>query len=97
MYGIGVADGSPVGPAYDPIWACVGHDKQFEVLPGAVRVDTFHVEGPNAFDPIKQQALGETNGVFRLYLAVANARGDGAPAAPGTLGESNAFSVRTSK
>jgi hypothetical protein len=96
IYGIVAADGSATESAYDPIWACVGHNNQFQILPGAVRVDTFLVRGPNAFDEIKQQALGVTAGVFRLTLFVASVPGDGAPAAPGSLGISNAFVVRTS-
>ncbi len=97
VYGITAADGSAIESAYDPNWACVGHDHQFEILPGAVRVDTFLVQGPNGFDENTQRALGVTGGVFRLSLSVASARGDGAPAAPGALGVSNAFTVRTSK
>jgi hypothetical protein len=95
MYSVGSADGSAVESAYGPYWACVGHNNQFEILPGAVRVDTFVVRGPNAFDEIKKQPIGVTDGVFRLSLFVATGRGDGAPAAPGSLGLSNAFSVRT--
>lgn len=96
-YGIGAADGAAVESAYNPNWACVGHDNQFEILPGAVRIDTFLVQGPNSFDVIKQQAIGATDGVFQLFLAVASAPGDGAPPAPSSLGMSNAFVVRTSK
>jgi hypothetical protein len=97
MYWISAGDGSAVESAYDPIWACVGHDNQIEILPGAVRIDTFHVEGPNDFDGIHQQGIGATEGVFRLHLPVASARGDGAPAAAGSLGVSNAFTVHTRK
>lgn len=96
-YSIGAADGADIESAYNPNWACVGHDKQFEILPGAVRVDTFLVQGPNTFDEIKQQAIGATDGVLRLFFSVASAPGDGAPQAPGSLGVSNAFVVRTSK
>lgn len=96
IYGIVVADGSKTEAAYDPAWGCVGHNSQFQVLPGGVRVDTFLVRGPNGFDEGKQQAIGITSGVFRLVLSVASAPGDGAPAAPGALGISNAFAVHTS-
>lgn len=97
MYSIGTADGSAVQSAYDPAWACVGHDKQFEILPGAARVDTFVVQGPTEFDENTQQAIGVTTGVFRFFLSVASARGDGAPAAAGVSGTSNPFIVRTSQ
>ena len=96
IYAIVAADGSATEAAYDPAWACVGHNNQFQILPGAVRVDTFLVRGPNGFDEIKQQAIGVTSGVFRLMLFPASAPGDGAPSAPGSLGISNAFVVRTS-
>jgi hypothetical protein len=97
MYSIGSADGSATESAYAPIWGCVGHDNQFEILPGAVRVDTFSVQGPNLYDEIQQQGLGATSGTLRLSLLVASARGDGAREAPGSLGVSNAFIVRTAK
>ena len=29
------------GSAYNPAWACVGHDMQIEVMPGATREDTW--------------------------------------------------------
>ena len=97
IYSIVSADGSALESAYNPNWACVGHDSQFQLLPGAVRVDTFTLQGPNVFDPSKQQAVGATSGMFRLALSVRSAPGDGAPAAPGSLGMSNAFVVRTSR
>jgi hypothetical protein len=37
MYWIGPADGSTVEAAYNPNWACVGHNKQFEIRPGGAR------------------------------------------------------------
>jgi len=95
MYGVFPTDSSAIQVAYDPSWACVGHSNQFQILPGAVRVDTFLLRGPNAFDVTKQQAIGVTSGVFRLVLWVASAPGDGAPPAPGSLGISNRFVVRT--
>jgi hypothetical protein len=94
IYSILPADSSAPESAYDAMWACVGHNNQFEVLPGAVRVDTLRVVGPNVYDEIKQQAIGVTNGVFRLSLDIASAPG-GAPRLSGSLGVSNAFVVRT--
>ncbi len=95
MYSIIAADSSAIVSAYEPYWGCVAHNNQFEILPGAVRVDTFLVHGPNAFDEVKQQGIGVTNGVFRLFLFVGAAPGDVPPPAPGSLGISNAFIVRT--
>jgi hypothetical protein len=91
MYGIFTGDSATVGSAYAPGWACVGTDNPFEVLPGAVRVDTFLLRGPNSWDGITNQPLGATDGVFRLFLVVSGPRGE--TVGPG----SNAFIVRTSK
>lgn len=96
-YDLVPGDSSSVRSAYSQIWACVGHDSQFQVAPGAARIDTFHVQGPNMFDETKQEAIGTTSGVFRLMLFVASAPGDGAPRVAGALGLSNAFRVRTSE
>ena len=96
-YAILAADSSAIQSAYDPGWACVAHNNQFQILPGAVRVDTFLVRGPNTFDEAKQEGIGVTSGSFRLMLFVASTHGDAAPPAPGSLGISNAFVVRTSK
>jgi hypothetical protein len=81
---------------YQQIWACVGHDRQFEVRPGEVRTDTLRVEGPNTFDGITQKPLGVTEGRFRLYYDVRSARGDGAPPVA-ELRLSNEFVVRTER
>jgi len=97
IYFLFPADSSASESDYNPFWACVGHDKQFEVLPGAVRVDTFRIVGPNAFDGTHPQGVGATDGAFRLSLDVRSTSGDGAPRVPGSLGRSNAFVVRTSK
>lgn len=96
IYGIGAADSSAVASAYEPFRACVGHESQFEVLPGTARVDTLHVQGPNVFDGVRQRALGATSGVFRLKFFVSSARGYRVPGARDTLVVSNAFIVRTS-
>ena len=91
-YAIVQAESSAVEPAYDPIWACVAHNNHFKLAPGAVRIDTFRVNGPNAFPGTV--AIG---GVFRLKLFVRAVPGNGALAATDSLGISNAFAVRTSK
>jgi hypothetical protein len=74
----------------------VGHDQQFEILPGAVRVDTLDVDGPNVFDGRTHEPYGVKEGTFRLYFDVTVARGDGAPA-PDAQRFSNAFVVRTTE
>ena len=95
IYAIVTADGSATEVAYNPDRACVGHSNQFQILPGAVRVDTFLVRGPNAFDEIKQQAIGVTSGEFRFDAVRGKRSGRRRPSAPGSLGISNAFVVRT--
>jgi hypothetical protein len=95
-YLVSTADGSEDESAYNPIWACVGGAIPFEILPGAVRIDTFHVQGPNSFDEVKKQSSGRTEGVFRLSILVGSG-GSGTPAVPDSLGVSNAFVVRTSE
>jgi hypothetical protein len=90
MYAIVLADSSALKPAYDPNWGCVAHNNNFVVLPGAVRVDTFDVRGPNAVP-----TFAVISGVFRLKLFVGSAPGSGAPAVR-SLGISNAFIVHRS-
>ncbi|MDP1861955.1 MAG: hypothetical protein Q8K82_25065 [Gemmatimonadaceae bacterium] len=89
------ATDSLVRSGYEYVWGCVGHDKQFEVPPGAVRVDTLQVEGPNIFDGVTHQPLGVTSGRFKLYFAVGLAAGGGVPGAPLPVRYSNEFLVRT--
>jgi hypothetical protein len=85
----------PVASGYAQTWACVGHNRQFAIGPGQARVDTFVVEGPNAFQG-GTNVGGVTEGDFRLYYDVRLAADDGAPAAPDSIKLSNAFRVRTS-
>lgn len=63
--------------AYGTVLACVGHDRQLVIEPGAVRVDTLRIRGPN-----KSEMTGEPIGAFegRMSLAyeVQTCPGDGA-------------------
>ena len=86
----------PVESGYTQGWACVGHDRQFAIRPGEVRIDTLVVEGPNMFQGGTHVPIGVTEGDFRLYFDVRLAPGDGAPAAPDSIKVSNVFRVRTS-
>jgi hypothetical protein len=86
----------PVKSGYGQIWACVGHDRQFAIRAGEVRIDTLLVQGPNAFQGGTHVPIGVTEGDFRLYFDVRLAPGDGAPAAPDSVKLSNVFRVRTS-
>ena len=82
------------GSAFDPAWACVGHDRQIEVPPGATRTDTFEIGGPNAFDGVSGRPFGTLVGRMRLLYEVQGCRGDGACRLTGSLGHSAPFEVR---
>jgi hypothetical protein len=96
LFGAALATPGTGESAYATIWACVGHDKQFAIEPGEVRLDTLQVEGPNSFDGRTHEPFGVTEGDFRLYFDVRLNAGDGGPDAPDALKLSNAFRVRTS-
>lgn len=86
--------------AYDQAWACVGHDDQFMVMPGASRTDVIHVRGPNAWGGCsadgcrgRNEHWGVLEGRFRIYYDVRLAPGDGAERAPEKERASNEFAV----
>ena len=67
IYGVSAVGEPPSagGAAYDPVWACVGHDRQIAVPAGSTRTDTLTIAGPNAFDGITHVGIGRTEGRFR--------------------------------
>ena len=75
MYGVRYAGpdslGGPLGSrtesAYDPIWACVGHDRPIVVPPGTVRTDVLEVSGPSSWTSYGLQRGGKEEGAFRLH------------------------------
>jgi hypothetical protein len=69
-YGIVPVADSTEDAAYDPIWACVGHDRPVVVAPHATRIDTLQIEGPNSFDGKTNAPLGTFEGDFRLIYKV---------------------------
>jgi hypothetical protein len=93
LFSVDIVEPATEESGFGQVWACVGHDDQFEILPGAARTDTFVVEGPNAFDGRTNEPFGVTKGIFRMYFDVRTARGDGAPEAPLAQRLSNAFRV----
>lgn len=94
IYGVKlVADGESWRAAYSRVWACVGHDRQIQVRPGELRVDTLHLLGPNAVDGRTNQPLGTFTGQMRLIYEVQTCRGDGACRLSEEAGMSNAFTV----
>lgn len=58
-----------VESAYNPIWACVGHDDQIRVGPGETRTDVLEIRGPNSFDGVTHEPFGEVEGAFQLSYA----------------------------
>jgi hypothetical protein len=78
--------------AYDPAWGCVGHDKQFLVRPGGVRVDTLDIRGPNVCQNGASGCEGALEGAFRIAFVVVSAPGEDAPADFGK--GSNPFKVK---
>ena len=96
LFDVPLAQPSGAGSGYAQVWACVGHDRQFEVLPGAIRIDTLLVGGPNSWDPVTHATHGITAGVFRIAFDVRLAPGPfGGVPVPDSLRLSNAFVVRT--
>ena len=97
IYGVRLVDGTDRwGSAYDGAWACVGHDEQIEVRPGAARTDTLQLIGPGAFDGRTGEAFGTLVGRMRLVYEVQSCRGDGACRLDRRAGESGTFTVELS-
>lgn len=96
VYGVMLTDGSSTeGAAYNQAWACVGHDKQILVSPGATRVDTLTLGGPNASDGHTGRFYGTLTGRFRIVYEPQSCTGDGAcRIVADSLRYSNEFSVR---
>jgi len=84
-------------PAYATFGGCVGHDKQFELQPHQVRIDTLLIEGPNAFDKQTGEGVGRLAGAFKLRFDVRTGPGEMSPMVPLADRTSNSFSVRTSQ
>ncbi len=96
IYGVQLTDGSNAeGAAYSLAWACVGHDKQILVAPGATRVDTLTLGGPNASDGVTGRFYGALTGRFRIFYDPQGCTGDGAcRIMTDSLRYSNEFRVR---
>lgn len=88
-----VSTDSTVRSGYESIRGCVGHDHQFEVPPGAVRIDALRGEGPNSFEQGKLTGIGATSGRFKLVFAVGLAAGGSPSNAPAPSCYSNEFLV----
>jgi hypothetical protein len=70
IYGVElVSPSNSEGAAFDPSWACVGHDTPIVVAAQSVRTDTLILRAPNAVDGVTQRPFGEFNGRFRINIA----------------------------
>jgi hypothetical protein len=81
-------------PAYSSIWACGGHDSPIAVAPGAVRIDTLQLRGPNSFDASTNRSDDAVEGRFRLRYFVEFCRAVIGCDRPITKQLSNPFRVR---
>jgi len=75
-------------PAYDPAWACVGHDRQIAVAPHESRTDELTLDVG-----VPAPANVALAGRFRIRYIVQSCRGSGNCPAP-SWGLSNAFDVQ---
>jgi hypothetical protein len=92
IYGIvSAAEGREA--AYNPSWACVGHDLPIVVSAGDTRTDSLRIAGPNAWDGHTKEPFGDLAGRFRLSYAVSTCRAVSGCELRGR-GESNEFEVR---
>lgn len=93
---VSASEGAEVseGAAYDPGWACVGHNRQLALAPGATRVDTMLLSGPNAFDGRTGEAFGVREGRMQIRFELQQCRGSANCRLPDSLAVSNAFDVR---
>jgi hypothetical protein len=98
IYGIEPVD-STQESAYDEAWACVGHDYPITVAPGAIRVDTLRIAGPNASDYKTNAPLGILEGEFRLMYQVGTCTRQGSALCllPLAARRSSAFRVRLAR
>lgn len=85
------------GAAYNPAWACVGHDDSIAVAPGTTRIDTLHIRGPVAWDGITNQHFGVLEGWFRLNYGAQSCHMESGCPLPGSRVSSNAFEVKLSQ
>lgn len=65
IFGVPTLD-EAVESAYDPAWACVGHDEHIRVDPGETHVAELEIRGPNSFDGVTDEPFGVVEGAFQL-------------------------------
>ena len=82
------------GAAYNHGWGCVGHDDPISVAAGAIRTDTLHIRGPNAWQTYSNQHFGELEGRFSIGYQAQSCRNEVGCELPYSLTRSNEFEVR---
>jgi hypothetical protein len=82
MYSVPVIDDTTEDSGYERVWACVGHESPIVIAPGATRVDTLPIEGPNTFDGHTNAPVGRLDGDFRLVYEVGTCSRDGEAKCP---------------
>jgi hypothetical protein len=93
-YGVEAINDTTEDAAYDPLWACVGHDFPIVIAPRAMRVDTLQIDGPHAFDGKTNAPMGTFEGEFRLVYKVGRCwSGRATCRTPPELHRSQAFRV----
>jgi hypothetical protein len=100
MYSVvGAGQATSNGIAYNGAWACVGHDRPIRVDPGATRVDTIQVRGPNAFEGGTNRPIDDVlEGRFRIMFAAQSCRTEGdCRIGADALTRSNEFTVSLAK
>jgi hypothetical protein len=94
MYGFAADSVGPDGMAYDPVWACVGHDSPIEVAPRSTRIDHYHVVGPWGWTFGGDHEFGDFEGRLQLVYPVTPCRHQDSCELPGSSVLSNYFVVR---
>jgi hypothetical protein len=98
IYSIVRTDGPLASSGYNPVWACTGVEDFLILAPGASRVDTILVNGPNMFDGITKEPYGVTSGRVALrYSALWDCQDPATCKTPDSLWISNEFTVRTER
>ncbi len=88
---------SPEYSGYSPIYACPGDNDAIAVKAGAVRIDTFHVNGPNLWKHGTYEPIGVLEGRYRLLYDVQTCRKEVKCDLPDSLTWSNEFEVSLAK
>ncbi len=96
IYDVALIDGTDAwGSAYSKAWGCVGHDQQFPLEPGQIRVDTLALQGPWFFDGRTGHPFGTLAGRMRLLYGLGTCPGEATGCLlPRSQGQSNVFTVR---